>query len=148
MGALNFIWDTKEIKLDNKIKLFLAILVNFVLQNGEIWSGNKADLQALDTLMHISIRRILHIRMLQVKDERIINDNIRKKSRNIKRLSHIWRVQLLKFMGRVIRQLIQALLQIYIQYHVLLVKENAEDHLEPIKMLLLKVFACSYQVCL
>ena len=84
MGALNFIWDTKEVKLDDKIKLILAILVNFTLWNREIWSGNKVDLQVLDTFIYKSIRRVLHIRMLQVKDKRIINDDIRKKFRNFK----------------------------------------------------------------
>ena len=104
MGMLNFIWDAKEVKLDDKIKLFLAILVNFALWNGETWSGNKADLQALETLMHKAIRRILHVRMLQVKDEIITYDDARKKFRNINRLLHIWRVRLLKFIGRAIRQ--------------------------------------------
>ena len=109
LGALNFIWDAKEVKLHDKIKLFLAILVNFALWNGEIWSGNKADLHALDTFMHKAIRRILHIRMLHVKDEKITNDDIRKKFGNIKRLSHIWRTRLLKFVGRSIRQHLQSL---------------------------------------
>ena len=39
--------------------------------------------------------------MLQLKDERITNESLRKRFNNIKSLSEIWRCRVLKFIGRV-----------------------------------------------
>ena len=82
----------------------MAIPINLVLWNSEIWSGNKADLKAIDTFHHKAIRRILHINMNQVKNERITNEEIRCRFNNIPPLSTIWRQRLLKFIGRSARQ--------------------------------------------
>ena len=90
--------------MNSKIKLCLAIPANLALCNSETWSGNQQDLELLDVFHHRSIRRILNISMLQVKDERLKNSQVRKKSGNIKNLSEIWRSRLLNFAGRVARQ--------------------------------------------
>ena len=104
LGALKFIWDSPETSLETKIRLYQAIPVNLVLWNAEIWSGNQADLDALDIFHHKAIRRILHINMIQVKDERLKNEELRKRFGNIPSLSVLWRQRLLKFIGRAARQ--------------------------------------------
>ena len=86
------------------MKLFLAIPVNLTLWNGETWAGNLSDLKLLDVFYHKAIRRILRIRMLQIKDERISNSKLRAKILVGKSLSEIWRFRLLKFIGRTVRQ--------------------------------------------
>ena len=78
MGALKFIWNAKHVALESKIKLFLAILVNLALWNGEIWSGNKNDLKLLDSFYHKAIRKILGVRMKRACEEHIKNEQIRK----------------------------------------------------------------------
>ena len=103
-GALNFVWKSNQIYLETKKKLHLAIPLNLALLNGETWSGNKADLESLDVFHHKTIRKILGINMLQVKDERITNEKLRMRFNNIKSLSEIWRYRVLKFIGRVARQ--------------------------------------------
>ena len=89
MGALKFIWNAKHVSLDSKIKLFFAMPVNLALWNCETWTGNKNDLNMLDSFYHKAIRRILGIRMNRVCDEHIKNDQIRKLFGGVKPLSHI-----------------------------------------------------------
>ena len=118
MGALSFIWDTSEVSLETKVSLFLAIPVNLALWNSETWSGNKVDLSMLDAFHHKAIRRILKIKMSEVKSEKINNLNLRKRFGNVKALSETWRHRLLKFVGRTIRQEKHSLSRLFLSVHI------------------------------
>ena len=89
--------------LDTKIKLYQAIPINLILWSSENWSGNKADIKMMDTFYHKSIRRILGIIMRRVKDEEIINSEIRHRFGNIEPLYDTWRKRQLLFIGRIVR---------------------------------------------
>ena len=104
VGALKCIWNAPEISLNTKVKLFLAIPVNFALWNCETWSGNLLDLSLLDSFYHKAIRRVLNIRMSRVKSEHLSNSQLRKMFGDVKPLSEIWRFRLLKFVRRTIQQ--------------------------------------------
>ena len=73
MGALSFIWNSLNVQIDSKIKLYLDVPVNLALWNGERWSGSQADLAALDLFHHESISRKLVIRMKRVMKEHMKN---------------------------------------------------------------------------
>lgn len=104
MGALGFIWRSKQVRMETKIKLFLAIPVNLALWNCETWSGNKVDLKSLDIFFHKSIRRILNLRMSIVKKNHITNTQICIRFGNVNSLAHIMKYIMLKFLGRTLRQ--------------------------------------------
>ena len=74
-----------------------------MLQGGENWSGNKADIKLLDTFYHKSIRRILGITMGRVKEEEITNSEIRRRFGNIESLSVTCRKRQLLFIDRIVR---------------------------------------------
>ena len=114
VGALSFIWNSNEVSLDAKVKLFLAMPVNFTLWNGETWAGNKTDLCLLDTFMHKTIRRIMKISMKKACDEKNSNVMLRKGFGNLSPLSEIWRHRLLKFVGRTSRQNPNALSRMFL----------------------------------
>ena len=59
-----------------KFKLYMAIPVNFALWNRELWAGNTVDMNKLDTFYHKVIHRILKVRIAEVKDSKITNDQI------------------------------------------------------------------------
>ena len=118
MGVLSFMWDTSEDSLETKVSLHLAIPVNLALWNSETWSGNKVDLSILDAFHHKAIRRILKIRMSDVKSEKITNLKLRNRFRNVKALSEIWRQRLLKFVGRTIRQEHHSLSRLFLSVHI------------------------------
>ena len=102
-------WESPQVELETKVKLYLAITVNFALWNGETWSGNKGDLALLDAFHHKATRRILNISMSKVKEQHLKNSKLRKDFGGLKPLSEIWLSRLLKFAGRTLRQTDDAL---------------------------------------
>ena len=86
IGALKCVWDAKEVTLMTKTKLHEAIPMNIVSCGSENWSGNEADLNKLERFHHGAIRRILGIRMDEVKDEKITNGEVRRIFGNIKKI--------------------------------------------------------------
>ena len=68
------------------------------------------DLDILDRFYYKMIRRILHISMNEVKENKITNGEMRKKFGSIPKLSNLWRTRMLKFIDRTVRQDINVLL--------------------------------------
>lgn len=100
---LGFVWKSSQISLETKVKLFLAIPVNLALWNCETWLGNNMDLKLLNIFVHKTIRRILGISMVRIRDEHISNAQLCTMFSNIGLLSDIMRFRLLKFVGKTIR---------------------------------------------
>ena len=77
IGIIEFIQEAKEVSLETKFKLYVAIPINFVLWNRETCAGNITNLDKLNTFYYKVIHRILKVRMSEVKDEKITNEQIR-----------------------------------------------------------------------
>ena len=74
VGALKFIWNSCQISVKTKVKLFLAALINLALWYCEYWSRNKNNLAYLGSIFHNLMRRILGINLLTVKNGRLSNE--------------------------------------------------------------------------
>ena len=79
IGALSNLWKSPFVDLKIKHSFFLAIPINLLLWGCEAWALKEASLKKLDSFMHKAIRRILGINMQQVHDERIKNEDVRKR---------------------------------------------------------------------
>ena len=79
MGALKNVWDNEFIDMKTKYAFFMAIPVNLLLWGCETWAIKAENLRILNVFIHRSIRRILGITIQQVQDERIRNDEVRKR---------------------------------------------------------------------
>ena len=77
--------------------------MNLMLWGSENWSGNKADVAMAEVFHHKSIRRTLGISMMQVKEQEIKNEEVRRRFGNIECMTNIWRRRQLLFIGRIVR---------------------------------------------
>ena len=100
VGSLNFIWKSKQISLDAKMKLYLAMPVNLDLWDGETWSGNTLDLKLLENFHHRKIWKMLGTSMLQVKNERSTRKQRWRRLNKIESLLELWTFCMLKFICR------------------------------------------------
>ena len=103
MGALKFVWDAKEASTRAKMKLCEAMPMNSLLWGSENWSRNKADTAMAEAFHHKSIRRMLGISMMQVKEQEIKNEEVRRRFGNIECMTGTWRRRQLLFIGRIVR---------------------------------------------
>ena len=104
MGALKNIWDDPHIDLHSKYLFFLAMPINQLLWGCECWALKESSLNDIDVSIHQSIRRILGIKMEEVKNERISNKKIREKFYNIQDGRSMIATRQLQFIGKVIRK--------------------------------------------
>ena len=102
MGALKNFWDNPHVDLYSKF-LIRAIPLNLLLWGCETWSMRKQLMDKLEVFVHRSCRRILHITMTQVKDERITNEQVRKTFYSLPSVPHLIAARQLSFIGKVIR---------------------------------------------
>ena len=70
IGALKFIWHTRDAPLITKVKLQNTILLNLSLQGSENWSGNRNNLTKCKAFHYKSMHKVLEIIMLEVKDQK------------------------------------------------------------------------------
>ena len=103
MGALNPFWSNPAVDLKSKYLIFCAIPTNLLLWGCESWSLRKDLLRKLEVFFHRSIRRILGIRILQVKEERITNESVRTRFMQIPSLADQLAKRQLTFLGRIVR---------------------------------------------
>ena len=82
MGMLKNIWNCEHIDLHSKHLYFVAIIINQLLWGCESWALKESSLNDLDIFLHQSIRRIMGIKMEQVKEERLSNESLRKRFYN------------------------------------------------------------------
>jgi curved DNA-binding protein CbpA len=103
MGALSNLWKNPFIDLKTKHSFFLAIPINLLLWGCESWALKESALKKLDAFLHRSIRRILGIKMSQVREERIRNEQVRKDFFDIPDIRKQIAARQLSFIGKTLR---------------------------------------------
>jgi hypothetical protein len=103
MGALKEVWRNPHLDTYSKYLLFRAIPMNLLLWGCENWSLRKDLLRRLEVFLHRSIRRILHISITQVQEDRIRNDKIRRLFYDIPCVNNMIAARQLGFLGKVVR---------------------------------------------
>jgi hypothetical protein len=76
-GALKSVLLRKTLRLQTKINLFNAIVINTALWGCESWSLSSSSKQKLEAFQHKALRRILKISIYEVAEFRIKNSTIR-----------------------------------------------------------------------
>ena len=76
MGALALLWYNHHVDMYSKYMIFRAIQCNFLLWECEIWALRTTLLNKLEVFLHRGIRRILWIKMEQVRERHIKNSHI------------------------------------------------------------------------
>ena len=77
--------------------------INLLLWGCKCWVLKESSLNDIDVFVHQSIRRILGIKMKNVKNERISNKKIREKFHNIQDDHSMIATQQLRFIGKVVQ---------------------------------------------
>ena len=103
MGALKEVWRNPHLDTYSKYLLFRAIPMNLLLWGCENWSLRQDLLRRLEVFLHRSIRKILHISITQVQEERIRNDKIRRLFYDIPCVTNMIAARQLGFLGKVVR---------------------------------------------
>ena len=75
MGALDKLCRDHHVDMYYKYMVFWAIPCNLLLWGCEIWDLRQNLLEKLDVFLHHSIRSILGIRMVQVREINIKNSH-------------------------------------------------------------------------
>ena len=101
MGALLNFFHSKA-DLQTKRFIFQAIPLNTVLYGCESWTITAQLEQKLTSFFHSSLRRILDLKMDQVKDHRIRNEHIQNKF-NISDIMDTLRYRQFQFLGKIAR---------------------------------------------
>ena len=102
MGALKEVWRNPHLDTYSKYLLFRAIPMNLLLWGCENWSLRQDLLRRLEVFLHRSIRKILHISITQVQEERIQNDKIRRLFYDIACVINMILARQLGFLGKVV----------------------------------------------
>ena len=89
MGALQFYWRRSEVELWAKVSIYKACVLTTLLWGAETWAFTTTTEKRLETFHHRSICIILGISMRQVEQERITNDDVRKRFQNIESIHDI-----------------------------------------------------------
>jgi hypothetical protein len=71
MGAFKNVWESTYVDLKAKYLFFLAIPINALLWGCESWAIREDHHKKLNVFVHSSVRRILGINMLTVREERL-----------------------------------------------------------------------------
>ena len=103
MGSLKHFWNNPYASLRAKQLIFLAIPANQLLWGCESWALRRSHINKLDVFWHRSIRRILKIGIMQVIEERISNEKIRKIFFNIPTAENTIVVRQMSYLGKIIR---------------------------------------------
>jgi len=101
MGALRFFWQRPEVEIWAKATIYKSCVLTILLWGSETWALSKTDESRLEVFHHRSIRSILGISMLEVRDERIHNDNVRVRFNNTPPLRDILRSRKLLHLGNI-----------------------------------------------
>jgi hypothetical protein len=102
MGALKEIWRNPHLDTYSKYLLFRAIPINLLLWGCETWSLRQTLLRRLEVFLHRNIRYILHISIIEVKDNHIRNEKIRRLFYNIPCIWNMIAARQLGFLGKVV----------------------------------------------
>ena len=102
MGMLKSLWNDNHIDQYFKYQFFLAMPLNLLLRGCESWALKESSYANLDVILHYSIRRILGIKMAEIKDEQITNKTVRERFYNIQDIRSILAARVLLFVGKVL----------------------------------------------
>ena len=103
MGGLSSYWSDKPVDLKSKYLIFMEIPCNLLLWGSESLALRTSLLSNLGVFLHRSVRRILGIKMTEMKEERIRNSEVRERLFNIPTIQNqIVKCQL-TFIGNVVR---------------------------------------------
>ena len=104
MGALRWFWNDKKVDKRSKYLTFLAIPINLLLWGCESWALKTTLLAPLEVFLHRSIRSILGINILQVREEKLKNSELRKRFYNILTIREEIAKRQLTFIGKLTRR--------------------------------------------
>ena len=90
MGDLNKLCTDVIVKNYKKYLIFIDIPINLVLWGCAIWAIHTFLLRKLEVFLHSSIRRILHIKIYEVKEQRIKNETVRESVLTYPTSKNIW----------------------------------------------------------
>ena len=103
MGRLRYFFDNQYVELSFKHQVFLQYIVNILLWGCESWAIKDNHLRKINSFIHRSIRRILHIRMSQVIDDHIKNLSIRKAFFNLPTAENLIAIRSMTYLGKLTR---------------------------------------------
>ena len=101
MGALARLWDNHHVDMYSKYMIFRAISCNLLLWRCENWALQATLLDKLEVFLHRGIRRILGVKMGQVRERHIKNSHIRTMFYNIlcvrnqvafRKFTYVWKI--------------------------------------------------------
>ena len=104
MGMLKNVWDDPHIDLHSKYLFFVAMPLNLLLWGCESWAIKKTSYKDLDVFIHQSIRGIIGINILRVKEEKTSNKKIRELFYNFPDAGSLIAMKQLNFIGKVVRK--------------------------------------------
>ena len=104
MGALDKFWIDHHVNMYSKYMIFQAIPCNLLLWGCEIWSLCQYLLDKLNVFLYRSIRRILGIRMGQVREIHIKNSHICTMFYNISCVRNQVEFRQMTYVGEILRR--------------------------------------------
>ena len=107
MGKLHSFWKCSEVELHSKCLIFLAMPVNLLLRGCESWSLKESLAKSLNVFLHRSIRRMLGITALEVREDHAKNATIRKKFFDMPDVRRMIAARQLLFVGKIARNSIE-----------------------------------------
>ncbi len=107
-GGLKVFFDRKEVRLQSKFMVFMALPINFLLWGCESWAVCKYHLNKLQSAINLQIRRILKLTMWDVKEQRITNEQLWERFCNIPTIQTMIDIRALQYLGKVIRGQVSA----------------------------------------
>ena len=103
MGALRHFWRNPYADLKAKKQVFLAIPANLLLWGCETWALRQSHIDKLNVFWHRAIRNILGIRMAEVIDDHITNEQIRKIFHDIPDAESLLNARSMNYLGKITR---------------------------------------------
>ena len=104
MGALSNFWKDHHVDMYSKYMIFRAIPCNLLLWGCESWALRQTLLNKLEVFLHRSIRSILNINMVQVRERHIKNSHIRVVFYNIPCVRNQIAFRKLTYIGKILRR--------------------------------------------
>jgi hypothetical protein len=103
MAALRHFWRNPYADLRAKKLIFLAIPANLLLWGCETWALRQTHIDQLNVFWHKSIQTILGIRMQDVMDDHISNEQIRKIFHEIPDAFATLTARSMNYLGKIVR---------------------------------------------
>ena len=103
MSALRHFWRNPYVDLKAKKLVFLAIPANLLLWGCETWALRQSHIRKLNVFWHRAIRNILGIRMQEVIDDKISNEQIRKIFFDIPDAETVLNAKAMNYLGKTAR---------------------------------------------